>query len=340
MQENIETTNLIDEYVQDVITRNDSMLAYRNVLLEKYKRLPLDEVKSQLKKVMEEDRVYRGFGDDERNSANDFELFEKQLPVTIVQLHFGDKQEVKNIMQCYMDEKNYVQSSNTLSDNAKKLKMNIIEIRLNDSLRDVYKNNLSEIKEKGYEKDYCSWVLSGKEAEFENRRIVQQEFNANKSNNEIMVFDEELDKGCCTKSLTVSLYKLQEKYGLDIFGKLDDVEDVAHPKAITQKLNKYMKSSETGNVEDIKMKRGDIVFLTSSDGSPRHAMLCYDFDKDTNEPLLLGFSSIQNKVKSYKNGKGESRTGVVLDVNTLIRDAQQSKEKTNHVQQHFVSRDR
>ena len=332
MQENIQFSDLLEEYINDVVERNKRMTAYRDSLMDEYKSMSLEEIKSRLKSVWDEDRVYRGVSDDDRDPGNDFELFEENASWAIAEIYFGDTENVKKIIGAYVEERASLQGRDTLSENEKKSKMKIMKIRFNNKLKDVYRTNYAEIKEKGYDVEYYSKILADKETEFKNRQVVQKEFNINKSNDDIVVFDEELDKGCCTKSLTVSLYKLQEKYGLNIFGKLNDVEDIAHPKSLTQKLNKYMKRSESGNLEDIEIKRGDIVFLTRDDGVPQHAMLCYDVDKKTNEPMLMGFSAIQNNVKAKKNYYGESRKGMVLDVNSLIKDSCKGVDKTNYVQ--------
>lgn len=328
----MQPADLLEEFIQDIISRNDSMISYQNMLIQSYADKPLNEIESLLKSAIEENRIYRGFTNDNRNPANDFELMEQETPSTIVQKYYRDDEHVKKYTQSFIDRKNIINSADYLTDEQKALKMRTAKIMLNLKLKSFYKDLPEEDKEK-HKKDHYKEILSGIEAEVENRRIVQMEFNQNKSDDEIMVFDEERDKGCCTKSLSVSLYKLQEKYGLDIFEELEDIENIAHPKDLKGKLKNYIRTSESGNLEDIEIKRGDIIMLTTSQGEPGHAMLCYDFDEETKEPLLLGFSNITNKVKSNKNEFGGSRRGIVLDVNRLIQDTYQNLVKSKSRQQ-------
>ena len=329
MQSKIQPTDLVEEYIQDIVARNTQMMDHRYSLFEGYMSMPLEEIKSRLRTTMAEDWAYRGFRDADRNPGNDFELLVNEVPKAIVGKYFGDNEDVRKTTEAFRKRKELIKADPFTSDEEKARKYKVAETLLGIKFRKFYDEHLPEIQAKGYEKEHFAQILAGKEAEFINRQIVQQEFNQNRSDDNIIVFDEEKDKGCCTKSLTVSLYKLQEKYGLGIFDQLDDFEDIAHPIPLTEKLKKHIERPESGNLEDVEMLRGDIAFITTPDGTPRHAMLCYDFDEETHEPLLMGFSSIDTKIKANKNNYGESRRGIVLHVNSLIREAYNNLEKSN-----------
>ena len=318
---------ILDEYILDVIHRNNAMKEYQVSLKEKYNQMSLEEIKSLLKINMEEERAYLGLKDDDRKPYNDFDLLQKEIPREVVMSHYKDTKKVKQINESATHQINTINENTALLPEEKEERISLIRNLVGLKLDIEYKNHLQEIKDRGYEKEIYSNLLASREANVYNRQVVQEEFNANRKD-DLMLFDEERDFGSCTKSLTVSLYKLQEKYGIPIFDELKDIEEIAHPTNLSKKVQKYVKTSDTGNLEDLEIKKGDIVLLTRlSTGKPGHAMMCHGFDEN-NEPLLLGFSSIDKEIKANKDRRGEARKGVVIDVQSLIKDAINQKE--NH----------
>ena len=155
------------------------------------------------------------------------------------------------------------------------------------------------------------------------RDNVRKEFGDN------IKFKGEKDKGNCTKAITVSLYNLQKKFGLNIFPNLDDIEKIAHPKDLIEYLKPYVKEAPSGELKDIPdVKVGDIFIFTNGDNEPGHAMMCYEFNEEK-EPLVLGFSNNANGYNGFYNAfysdKSHPQKGRILDAWSLIKDAYHQK---------------
>ncbi len=330
-QEPLDKEKLLDEYMLDVIHRNNAMKEYQDSLKKEYTKKPLEEIKSLLKTNMEEERAYLGLKDDNRKPYNDFELLQREIPRNIVAQYYRDTEEVKQINESAANQMNSLKENPSLSTEEKDKKISLIREIAGQKLDVEYQKHLPEIEDRGYEKQTYIAILARREVDVYNRQVVQEEFNANRKDDDLQLFIEDEDKGNCTKSLTVSLYKLQEKYGVPVFDELKDIEDIAHPKELSKKLSKYVRTAETGNLEDLNLKKGDIILLTrQSTSKPGHAMMCHGFDEN-NEPLLLGFSSIDKGIKANKDRRGEVRKGIIIDVQSLIEDAIKSKEHQNTI---------
>ena len=285
-----------------------------------YKKLTTKELLIEIEKIYKEEEIYRG----KKDASIDFEIYKKELKRNIVLNYFKDNQEVQDIeanREKVITNQNYTEEQK-----------NILITGLQQKLDIFYDKHEAEIIEKDYAGDFCRKTLAKKETDIYNREIVHQRFNEGKRDEDIMLFDKDKDIGSCTKSLTLSLYKLQEKYGLEIFPNLkpDNIDKLAHPTTLVEIIDKkYIKSTESGYLKDIEggMNIGDIVILTRNNGNLGHAMMCYSFDEETKSPLLLGFSGFHNHgVNAYSSRQG-SRTGIVIDVNSLIKDAVSQAEK-------------
>ena len=339
-QEPLDKEKLLDEYILDIIHRNNAMKEYQDSLKKEYNKKPLEEIKSLLKTNMEEERAYLGLKDDNRKPHNDFELLQREIPRNIVAQHYRDTEEVKQINDSATNQMNSIKENPSLSPEEKDKKISLIRELAGQKLDVEYQKHLPEIEARGYEKQTYIAILARREADVYNRQVVQEEFNTNKKDDDLILFDEDRDIGNCTKSLTVSLYKLQEKYGIPVFDELKDIEDIAHPNELSKKLSKYVRTAETGNLEDLSLKKGDIILLTrQSTGKPGHAMMCHGFDEN-NVPLLLGFSSIDKGIKANKDRRGDARKGIIIDVQSLIEDAIKSKEHPNTMQFNIKQQER
>lgn len=319
----LDIQDILDEYISYVIDLNQKMCEHQEEQYNDYKKLSTEDVLTKIEDIYKEE-IYRG----KKDASLDFEIYKKELKRNIVTNYFHDNQEVKeieDIRERIIANKNYTQEQK-----------NILITALQKELDIFYDKHEVEIIENDYVGDFCRKTLAKRETDIYNRMIVQQRFNENKSDEDIMLFDEDKDIGSCTKSLTLSLYKLQEKYGLEIFPNFnpDNIDNLAHPTTLVEEIDKkYIKSAESGYLKDIKegMAIGDIVLLTRNNGNLGHAMMCYGFDKETKSPLLLGFSGFHNHgVNAYSSRQG-SRTGIVIDVNSLIKDAVNKEEKTNTI---------
>ncbi len=321
--EELSTEKLLDEYMLDVVYRNNAMKAYQEDLKKQYAKMPLDEIETLLKTSMEQESAYLGIN----APQNNFEQFQKEAQRNIVIMHYRDDERVKQIIEATSKQIENINNS-SFSEEEKKEKIKLAKEASGLRLDIEYKKHSQDIENKGYKRNFYTSILLERETNVYNRQQVQEEFNINKSDDNLLLFDKNRDVGSCTKSLTISLYKLQEKYGVPIFGNIDkdNIEDIAHPLELSKKLSKYIKKSETGNLEDIDIQKGDIIFLTrQSTGKPGHAMMCHGFDED-GSPLLLGFSNVTKGTKANKDRHGSSRQGIVIDVKSLIEDAIKTKE--------------
>ena len=316
----LDTQKILEEYIADVISLNKHMCEYQEKQYNDYKKLSTEEVLTKIEEIYKEEEIYRG----KKDASIDFEIYKKELKRNIVLSYFKDNQEVQDIeanREKVITNQNYTEEQK-----------NILITGLQQKLDIFYDKHEAEIIEKDYIGDFCRKTLAKKETDIYNREIVHQRFNEGKRDEDIMLFDKDKDIGSCTKSLTLSLYKLQEKYGLEIFPNLkpDNIDKLAHPTTLVEIIDKkYIKSTESGYLKDIEggMNIGDIVILTRNNGNLGHAMMCYGFDEETKSPLLLGFSGFNNfGVNAYSSQQG-SRTGIVIDVNSLIKDAVSQAEK-------------
>lgn len=310
---------LIEEYVQNVTSFNQEMEAYQLTIKEKYKNLSTEELLEEIKKVFDEETDYRGIYD----KRNDYNLFLQELRQNIVITFFKDNEDVKH----FIEAKENIMNNKATTDQ-KERQMSALSRRIN-VFYTQHENKIDKDDEiSNYKRDYCLDTLAKRQTDVYNRMRVQQILNENKSPNEIFCFDAKFDKGSCTKSITLYLYQLQEKYGINIFNNLSNIEDIAHPNQLVQTLSKYVKKSETtGCIKDMEggIKKGDIVLIKRDTGELGHAMMCYGFN-EKNEPLLLGFSGNKNYgVNAYYSKEGP-RKGIVIDVNDLISDAVNQKE--------------
>lgn len=316
----LDTQKILEEYIADVISLNQHICDYQEKKYNDYKKLTTKELLTKIEEIYKKEEEYRG----KKDASLDFETYKKELKRNIVTNYFNDNQEVQDIEAKrvnIIENKNYTQEQkNTLIKG------------LQQRLDIFYDQHKTEIIENDYVGDFCRKTLAKKETDIYNREIVHQRFNEGKRDKDIMLFDKDKDIGSCTKSLTLSLYKLQEKYGLEIFPNLkpDNIDKLAHPTTLVEIIDKkYIKSTESGYLKDIEggMAIGDIVILTRNNGNLGHAMMCYGFDEETKSPLLLGFSGFHNHgVNAYSSRQG-SRTGIVIDVNSLIKDAVSQAEK-------------
>lgn len=194
----------------------------------------------------------------------------------------------------------------------------------------LYPKFEKQIAEQGIIEQSYQQNLVSRETELFSRALVRHELG----NKEL---DTSRDKGSCTKGITTSLYKLQERYSLRLFLENLDFERIAHPKDLTDLLRLYVKTAPSSLLEDIgNIKAGDIVMLTKDDGTPGHAMMCYDVPAGE-EPLLLGFSQISKATKAYQDRKGEKRRGIVLDIYAFIQDKIAENEQKNSTKKQFVT---
>ena len=316
----LDPEKIIKEYITNIISLNKDMSDYYEKQYNDCKKFTVKELLTKIEEIYKKEEEYRG----KKDASLDFETYKKELKRNIVTNYFNDNKEVQDIEAQrvnIIENKNYTQEQkNTLIKG------------LQQRLDIFYDQHKTEIIENDYVGDFCRKTLAKKETDIYNREIVHQRFNENKSDENIILFDKDKDIGSCTKSLTLSLYELQKNYGLEIFPNLkpDNIDKLAHPTTLVEIIDKkYIKSTESGYLKDIEggMNIGDIVILTRGNGNLGHAMMCYGFDEKTKSPLLLGFSGFNNLgVNAYSSRQG-FRTGIVIDVNSLIKDAVSQADK-------------
>lgn len=314
---------ILDEYILDVIQRNNAMKEFQNSLVEQCKKHPIEDLKSRLKSNMDDERAYQKIDDTNRKPYNDFSLLQKEIAREVIVNNYPEGKRIRKITKNII---NNIDSSKSFSKEQKTLKKELVARLANLKLDKEVARRKDNPEYRYYEKKTYISLLTQRLTNVYNRQVVQKEFNEINSANK--TFDPTKDKGSCTKSLTISLFKLQEKYGIPIFDELKNIEDIAHPKDLSQKLSKYVRTANTGNLEDLNLKKGDIILLTrQSTKEPGHAMMCHGFDEN-NEPLLLGFSGVDKDVKANKDRRGDPRKGIIIDVNSLIKDSIKQKEQT------------
>ncbi|MBO5039045.1 MAG: hypothetical protein J6C85_06310 [Alphaproteobacteria bacterium] len=282
-------------YVEDVINRNEMVLAFKEQCKKQCETMPLENVKKFVKEFYELERKEQG-EPEKKTDDNDFATFEKNTRLNIIINDFAERPETL-----------------ALKDNIIAAMKTGNEQTLQEMVNVLYSHFAKEINEKKLEEEVWRNKLTNKATEIAVRKIVGEDFKA--------PLNPQKDRGNCTKAITVSLVGAEEKFKMSLFSKEMDKEILAQPKEIAKEMEKYVKSSESQELKDIKdIKKGDLVLLFNKRNEPHHAMMVSGYNEQ-GEPLLLGFSPTQKSVPMFESKRNkEPRKGIVIDVHSLIKD--------------------
>lgn len=340
-EQKLNTENFIEEFVNDVEIRCNKMCEYQDTKKQEMENMSFDEIKGKYKDAFISDELYRykEEHDDKKVTKEDREniykeaekAFKEEETFTIIMAINDIREDINNEnVNKWLDEYKAVQKGRMTEKDENKLKgLRAKKMELEIKLKNFWDNNVppkqqEELLRDNYTNKYISF-----DCNIETRKVVQEEFNTiNKDNKNIIVFDEELDKGSCTKSITLSLYKLQEKYNLPLFANMENIDQLALPDEFIKLTGeKYLKNQQAEEFKNIEggVNKGDIVFLSNSKGEPGHAMMCYGFNEN-NEPLLLGFNETTKDINAFYKKSGNPREGFVFNMNSFIKDKISNKD--------------
>ena len=325
-----------NSYVQEVIERNQSAIEQDKAISEEYKDMSVSELKAVIKELgIKEDKYKNKKG--KKTGYSRYADFEKNEKSNAMKSCYFDKPEVREIIKKRTTDIESIQARTDISEETKIYRKGVINQMANLKLEIMFDSLPLNQQEDTLKEFYIQCITQIKGGR-DTRQVVQKELGKD------IKFDGNRDKGNCTKAITVSLYNLQKKFGLNIFPDLDDIEKIAHPKDLIEYLKPYVKEAPSGEIKDIPdIKVGDIFIFKNSDNEPKHAMMCHNFN-EYNEPLVLGFS---NNTRDYNGARGISyageihpRKGCIIDTWSLIRDAYHQKYnvKTNTIQSHQIER--
>ena len=314
---------IYNSYVQEVIERNQYAIEKDKTISIEYKDMPLKELKDIIKELCIKEDIYK-YRERKGNKTGHsrYKTFECEEKYRAIRIYYYDKPEVSELIKKRMADRESIQARTDISEEDKRYKTGVVDQMANLKLEIMF-DSLPINQQEEVLKDYYIKYISHIKGESDVRDNVRKEFGDN------IKFKGEKDKGNCTKAITVSLYNLQKKFGLNIFPNLDDIEKIAHPKDLIEYLKPYVKEAPSGELKDIPdVKVGDIFIFTNGDNEPGHAMMCYEFN-DENEPLVLGFSSNTNGYNGFYNAfysdKSHPQKGRILDAWSLIKDAYHQK---------------
>lgn len=290
----INAEEMYNWYVQDVIKRNDTALAFKESCKAHCETMPLTDIKKFVEDFYILERKERG-EPEKKTDDNDFEMFQKNIRANVIMNNFTDRPETLAVLD------DIIAARESGDDKA-----------LNKIIDSLYPLFQKEIQENKLEEKVWKNKLVHKATEVANRKIIGEDFKVK--------FDPSLDHGNCTKGINVSIQRAAEKFGISLFPENFDKENLAHPKSLAQQLENYQKSSASGFLRDIQnIKAGDIVLLENKKGELKHAMMVSGFDEQ-GTPLLLGFDGTQKNISMFESRRADPRKGVVLDVHAFIQD--------------------
>ncbi|MBQ2882370.1 MAG: hypothetical protein IJE43_01135 [Alphaproteobacteria bacterium] len=312
---------IYDSYVDEVKKLNQDAIENDKTISAEYKDIPLKELKDIIKELcIKEDKYKERKGNKTGHSR--YKTFECEEKYRAMRSYYKDKPEVSKLIKKRMADRERIQARTDISEEYKRYKTGVVDQMVNLKLEIMF-DSLPINQQEKVLKDYYIKYISQIKGERDVRDNVRKKFGDN------IKFKGEKDKGNCTKAITVSLYNLQEKFGLNIFPNLDDIEKIAHPKDLIEYLKPYVKEAPSGELKDIPdVKEGDIFIFTNDDNEPGHAMMCYEFNEEK-EPLVLGFSNNAKGYNGFYNAfysdKSHPQKGRILDAWSLVRDAYHQK---------------
>lgn len=149
-------------------------------------------------------------------------------------------------------------------------------------------------------------------------------------------------EGYCLKGITESLYKINDKYGLDLLP--ENTPENERLDAFMQGLRdkdgnagKHIfhtnKNQTFGQIAEREgIRPGAIVILDDSKGNPHHAMFWTGKRDENGEPQLIGFNGMgaeeeSNVVLSYAKS-GNARVGTIIDIGGMVAVSVQKREQS------------
>lgn len=314
---------IYDYYVEEVKKRNQYAIEHDKTIPAEYKDMSLKELKDIIKELCIKEDIYK-YRERKGNKTGHsrYKTFECEEKYRAIRIYYYDEPEVSELIKKRMADRESILARTDISEEDKRYKTGVVNQMANLKLEIMF-DSLPINQQEEVLKDYYIKYISHIKGDSDVRDNVRKEFGDN------IKFKGEKDKGNCTKAITVSLYNLQKKFGLNIFPNLDDIEKIAHPKDLIEYLKPYVKEAPSGELKDIPdVKVGDIFIFTNGDNEPGHAMMCYEFN-DENEPLVLGFSSNTNGYNGFYNAfysdKSHPQKGRILDAWSFIKDAYHQK---------------
>lgn len=271
-------------YIDDVIRRNDTAMAFKETCKAHCETIPLEKLKERVKDLYELERKELG-KPERKNLDNDFELFQRNILYLVIGSNFRTHPEVAAMQDAIIAAEKKIEETGD-------------DRELNRIIDRLYPLFQKEIQENKLEEKVWKNKLVYKATEVANRKNIGEDFKAE--------FNPRLDHGNCTKGITVSIQRAAEKFSVSLFSENVDKENWAHPQSLAHLLKNYQKTSESGFLRDIQnIKAGDIVLLENTKGELKHAMMVSGFNEQ-GIPLLLGFD-------------GTQKISQCLNLETLIR---------------------
>ncbi len=322
---------LYQEYVEDVIARNNFAIDLENSLIDENQNLTIKDLIETAKSLITENNKYRklkGSPKSRSNVINNVQCFENMLKFNSYSVMFWETKEFNEIR--LFKTKQIEQINNKeISKEEKVRRLNVLDDFVKLKIENQFEQ-LSPQKKEECLKKYLAKYVAIQQVNKKIRQDIQEILET--------PVDTTMDKGNCTKAIIASLLKLEKKYDINIFKNIKDkkdIENILHPKQLIKTLKPYVKQNTKGiigNTEDIKV--GDICLLSWSNNDVSHAMMCYEFDKD-DKPLLLGFSS---NTRNYPIR--ENQTGVIMDIKALIEDTCKGKSKLKNNKISLITNER
>ena len=316
---NLNPEELYEEYIEDVTTRCQNAIDYEKKLQEELAQLPLDILMSEVCSLAVEEDKYRKLKD----KKSTIKKIKKKIHIWAYNSMFWNTKERQELFKFSKNKEKEIDNNKTLSKEEKENQKDVLDDYVGIKLQNLF-DKLSSAEQQHCLTQYCAGCIARMRSSTYVRDIVQQILGKDTP------IDSTMDKGNCTKALTSSLLKLEKKYDIKIFKNLRkrDIENILHPKELTEYLSPYIKKSETGFLKDIEdVKRGDIFLISWNEKPPQHAMMCYDFNKE-NDALLLGFSNNTINFNGFIQYDGITPlNGYIIDIKSLITDTIKGKNK-------------
>lgn len=210
--------------------------------------------------------------------------------------------------------------------------------QFNSLIEQIYQEIPSEQKA-----DYTDKFMFRLQQHHHGNNKMRSELNAalktNEGYNTDILFEN--DHGYCLKAIVTSLYDANKKYGCLKFLP-QDIELAVHPETFVNELKKDEKysrhvyaSDEKNNMRDLieknNIQKGAIVMICGENGKPRHAMFYTGEKNAEGEPLLSGFNSEDKNILASKSKNGRNRTGIIVDVHSIVFEDVQRMFPTNYL---------
>ncbi len=214
---------LCSELVADVVARNQAAMDYCDNRRAFWQDKPVERLEERLKALFDETRAYRQFAPTDLTHSNDYAHFMQTISKRALQ--FDKVASAGYEFQLLQEERDDLLGSHP--DRVAQIE----KIYCAKAHR-IFTKLFTPRQQQEMKHNILRELVSRKEMEQHLLQQVTTEYAPH-------VFDGKRDRGNCTKSLTVSLYKLQKKYGIQLFPSHFDFENIIHPQELQSYFAKY-----------------------------------------------------------------------------------------------------